>query len=199
MRRLLLKMLLGWLCGSGLSLGFTQNSYLSANRSQVEVTELPRLLHYLPEDMPIKVFIPTPEGVAAESLQDSVEAAFLAWQQAVPDTVQIQFVAVPADDVLTVNFDPAQNGVGSYRYRYEVQADGQWRFRATTIFLNPTWDTAILYRYALVQVGHALGLLGRSPFEGDAMSMSPSGVISDRDVQTLQELYATPSGTVLRD
>jgi predicted Zn-dependent protease len=54
-----------------------------------------------------------------------------------------------------------------------------------------------LYRYALVQVGHALGLLGRSSFEDDAMSQSPSGVISERDKATLRALYAVPSGTPL--
>jgi len=38
------------------------------------------------------------------------------------------------------------------------------------------------YRYALLQAGHAIGLLGRSPFVGDAMSAVPSGQITGRDL-----------------
>lgn len=196
MRRLLFLTVIA-LCWLSISTG--QTTYLSANGSQTEVTEVPRLLHYLPQDIPIDVYIPSPAVSDADSLQRSVEAAFLAWQQAVPELIQFNFVVAPNEDTLNVNFDPEQGGVGTYRYRYEVQADGQWRFRATNIFLNPGWDSATLYRYALVQVGHALGLLGRSPFEGDAMSMSPSGTVTERDANTLRELYAIPSGTVLSD
>ena len=176
-----------------------QDSYLSANGSQREVTDQPRLLHYLSGDMPVQVYIATPQDLGTEALRGSVQAAFLAWQQAAPDTVQFDFVNSPGEDVLEVRFDPAQTGVGTYRYSYAVLPDGQWRFQATSITLNPTWEAATLYRYALVQVGHALGLLGRSPFEGDAMSTTPSGVVTDRDAQTLNELYAIPSGTVLVD
>lgn len=77
--------------------------------------------------------------------------------------------------------------------------DDQYRFRATAIGLDPRASPEELERYALLQIGHALGLLGRSPFIGDAMSLSPSGVITPRDVATLRALYAVPSGTVVHD
>jgi predicted Zn-dependent protease len=101
---------------------------------------------------------------------------------------------------LQVTWQSLEGGrIGSYRYRYVVLPDGQYRFLATDIILDARLDAQTLYRYALVQVGHAVGLLGRSPFEGDAMSWQASGIISERDIATLRALYAIPSGTVLAD
>jgi hypothetical protein len=127
-----------------------------------------------------------------------VRRAFAAWQEAAPDLIQFTFPEVPPVDALRVTWQTLETGkIGSYQYTYSVQPDGQYRFRTTDIFLDATLDDDTLYRYALVQVGHALGLLGRSPFEGDALSQLPSGVISERDEATLRALYAVPSGTPL--
>jgi hypothetical protein len=174
-----------------------QDSYLSDQASKPETTDgVARLLHYLPEDIPISVAIP--EATGDSQKHDVVRRAFEAWQDAVPDLIQFEFSATPPVDAIIVSWQTLETGkIGSYQYTYSVLPDGQYRFRATDIYLDPSLDDDTLYRYALVQVGHALGLLGRSSFEGDAMSQSPSGVITERDKATLRALYAVPSGTPL--
>lgn len=172
-----------------------QESYLSDQASNPETTDdVARLLHYLPEDMPIRVFIPE----TLDGKHETVKRAFEAWQEAVPELISFEFSENALEDTLLVTWQELESGkIGSYQYVYSVDSDGQYRFRATDIFLDSSLDDDTLYRYALVQVGHALGLLGRSPFEGDAMSQSPSDVISERDKATLRALYAVPSGTPL--
>ena len=172
-----------------------QDSYLSDQASNPETTDgVARLLHYLPEDMPIQVFIPE----TLEGKHETVRRALEAWQEAVPELIQFEFLDNLSQNALLVTWQELEVGkIGSYQYTYSVLPDGQYRFRATDIFLDSSLDDDTLYRYALVQVGHALGLLGRSSFEGDAMSQSPSGTISERDKATLRALYAVPSGTPL--
>jgi predicted Zn-dependent protease len=179
------------------SVAVAQDTYLSDQASNPETTDgVARLLHYLPEDMPINVVISEPAG--ASQKDEIVRQAFEAWQEAVPELVQFEFSSNPSEDAVLVTWQTLETGkIGSYQYTYSVQSDGQYRFRATDIFLDPSLDDVTLYKYALVQVGHALGLLGRSSFEGDALSQSPSGVISERDKATLRALYAVPSGTPL--
>lgn len=124
--------------------------------------------------------------------------AFDAWAEAVPEIVSWTFVETPGEETLVVSWeDLPPNLAGSYRYAFSVTPSNEYRFRATRILLDPNTPEGDLYRFALLQVGHALGLLGRSPFEGDALSAVPSGVVSERDVATLRALYALPSGTVL--
>lgn len=184
-------------CIVTVSLAQEADTYLSDQASNPETTDgAARLLHYLPEDIPIRVFVPEPETGSQKA--EVVRRAFEAWQEAVPDLIQFEFLDAPSDDTLVVTWQTLETGkIGSYQYTYSVLPDGQYRFRATDIFLDPSLEDDTLYRYALVQVGHALGLLGRSPFEGDALSQSPSGVITERDKATLRALYAVPSGTPL--
>jgi hypothetical protein len=172
-----------------------QDSYLSDQASNPETTDgVARLLHYLPEDMPIQIFIPE----TSDGKHETVQRAFEAWGDAVPELISFDFLENASENVLLVTWQTLETGrIGSYQYTYSVGTDGQYRFRATDIFLDDSLDDETLYRYALVQVGHALGLLGRSSFEGDAMSQSPSGIISERDKATLRALYAVPSGTPL--
>lgn len=179
----------------------SSESYLRAMASDPETTRgEARLLHYLPEDMPIRVYVPTPEVENGERLRQETIRAFEAWQEAVPELIQFQFVDEPSEDALVVNWQALEPGkVGSYRYRFSVQPDNLYRFQASEILLDPAFVQADPYRYALLQVGHALGLLGRSPYQGDAMSNPPSGEISSRDIATLEALYALPSGMSIDD
>lgn len=199
-------------------------TYLSANGSDPETTRgASRLLRYDLGDFPVSVYVPAPaaEGVAVGGAQtggtatggagtgDAVEGeaqrrevirAFEAWQEAVPDIVAFDFVEEPDDETLVVSWEALpDNLAGSYRYAFSVLGSNEYRFRATRVILDPQTSSGDLYRFALLQVGHALGLLGRSPFEGDALSAEPSGEVSARDVATLRALYALPSGTVLRE
>lgn len=175
-------------------------TYLADVGSEASVTHgASRLLHYLPGDMPILVNVPVPPGEGGPARRAAVVDALKRWEQAAPDLLSFLVVAQGGADVLQVRWEPLVDKVGSYRYRFTVLPDEQYRFRATSIVLDPRASPGDLERYALLQIGHAVGLLGRSPFIGDAMSSSPSGVITQRDVATLRALYAVPSGTVLHD
>lgn len=199
-------------------------TYLSANGSDPETTRgASRLLRYQQGDFPVAVHVPPPptdppglETGGAETggaqtggagVQESgdrrrqeVIRAFNAWAAAVPEIVSWRFVEVPDEETLVVSWEALPpNLAGSYRYAFSVMPTGEYRFRATRVILDPDTPEADLYRFALLQVGHALGLLGRSPFEGDALSAVPSGVVSERDAATLRALYALPSGTVLQE
>lgn len=202
MLKLALSLLFAALWGTGYGLSPVEpapgppSSYLYANASRPEDTGgVARFLHYLPEDIPIAVFLPEPEEAASDAATETVRAAFLAWQEAAEGVIAFDFVGAPNEDHLELRWQTLGSGsAGSYAYRWEIK-DGLYRFKATSITLDPLWDETTLYRFALLQVGHALGLLGRSPYPGDAMSAEPSGVISERDLATLYFLYSLPSGT----
>lgn len=188
-------------------------TYLSANGSNPETTRgASRLLHYQLEDFPLNVYVPAPglpiagaetggaETAGGEAQRQEVVRAFEAWQEAVPEIVAFNFVEEPDQETLVVSWEALPpNLAGSYRYAFSVLGTNEYRFRATRIILDPATPEGDLYRFALLQVGHVLGLLGRSPFVGDALSAEPSGEVSERDVATLRALYALPSGTVLRE
>ena len=132
--------------------------------------------------------------------RDEVVRALNAWQEAVPDLIRFRTAETPEESALKVVWqDLPSDKVGSYRYTFSVLEGGIYRFRATEILLDPDTPPDDLYRYALLEIGHALGLLGRSPFEGDAMSAVPSGRVSERDVATLRALYALPSGDCIEE
>ncbi len=157
-----------------------------------------RLLHYLSQDLPIAVYVPpapTPEGQAQRA---AVVRAIDAWQQAAPDVLRFLVVGQPSADAITVTWRELSGKVASYRYAYTVLPNNQVRYRATEVLLDPRFDAEATYRYALLAFGQAVGLLGRSPYPGDALSATPAGKISMRDVATLRALYALPSGTVLQ-
>lgn len=171
-------------------------SYLSQVGSDPATTNgVSRLLHYLPGDLPMAVYVPEPDAPDAAAKRDAVVRALRAWQQAAPDLVPVMVVGAPGPDVVEVRWLDMQGKAGSYRYRFSVTGDNQYRFRATEVWLDPSDTPEALQRFALLEFGHALGLLGRSPYTGDAMSAAPSGVVSPRDVATLRALYGVPSGT----
>lgn len=156
-----------------------------------------RLLHYLTEDMPIAVYVPPPPRADGQALRSAVVRAINAWQQAAPDVLQFVIVGKPAPDAITVRWQHLTDKVATYRYAYTVTSQNQYRFHTTEVILDPRFQPGQVYRYALLAFGQAVGLLGRSPYQGDALSAAPSGSISKRDVATLRALYAVPSGTVL--
>ncbi len=156
-----------------------------------------RLLHYLSSDLPIAVYVPPPDVRNPSASRDAVVRAVKAWQNAAPDVLQFVIVGEPGPNTTSVVWQQLQGKVASYRYAFSVTAENQYRYHATEIILDPRDDPDALYRFALLAVGQSVGLLGRSPFAGDALSATPSGTISPRDVATLRALYNVPSGTVL--
>jgi predicted Zn-dependent protease len=156
-----------------------------------------RLLHYLSQDMPITVYVPPAPGGNGQAMRDAVIRAVKAWQQAAPDILSFVVVGQDTPDAIAVRWQPLVDKVASYRYAFTVDAQNQYRFHATEVLLDPRFEPSEIYRYALLAFGQAVGMIGRSPFAGDALSATPSGSISQRDVATLRALYAVPSGTVL--
>lgn len=157
-----------------------------------------RLLHYLPQDLPIAVYVPPSPTGNGQAMRDAVIRAVKAWEQAVPDIVHFVVVGQATPDAITVTWRQLSDKVASYRYAYSVDKQGQYRFHTTEVILDPRFQPSQIYRYALLVFGQAVGMLGRSPYSGDALSATPSGTISKRDVATLRALYAVPSGTVLK-
>ena len=156
-----------------------------------------RLLHYLSQDMPIAVYVPpSPQG-DGQAMRAAVIRAIKAWQQAAPDVLNFVVVGPSTPDAITVTWRPLTDKVASYRYAFSIDAQNQYRFHTTEVILDPRFQPDEIYRYALLAFGQAVGMIGRSPYAGDALSASPSGRISQRDVATLRALYAVPSGTVL--
>lgn len=174
------------------------DTYLADVGSNPDTTGgVSRLLHYLPGDVPITVYVPEPDGPDGAGKREAVLRAVRAWQQAAPDVVSFLVVGEPSADALQVRWQDMGVKAGSYRYAYSITADNQYRFQTTDVLLDPRHDPGTLERFALLEFGHALGLLGRSPHQGDALSAAPSGVVTPRDVATLRALYAVPSGTEL--
>lgn len=189
------------LCLAALTTGAAtaQATYLDEVASNPESTRgQARLLHYLPQDIPIEVHVEMPERIDAAEARDRVIAAFSAWQTAAPEVLAFRFVEEPTETTLRVQWREFEDGrVGSYAYRFHVLETGAYRFWTTDVYLDPRHGLDALGRYALLQAGHAVGLLGRSPFVGDAMSAVPSGQVTARDVATLRALYGLPSGTAV--
>ena len=173
-------------------------TYLSAIASDPSSTGgQARLLHYLSQDMPIAVYVPpSPQG-DGQAMRAAVIRAIKAWQQAAPDVLNFVVVGQSTPDAITVTWRKLTDKVASYRYAFSINAQNQYRFHTTEVILDPRFQPDEIYRYALLAFGQAVGMIGRSPYPGDALSASPSGHISQRDVATLRALYAVPSGTVL--
>jgi predicted Zn-dependent protease len=173
-------------------------TYLSAIASDPASTGgQPRLLHYLSQDMPIAVYVPPAPQGDGQAMRDAVIRAVKAWQQAAPDVLTFVVVGQDTPDAITVTWRELTDKVASYRYAFTIDAQNQYRFHTTEVLLDPRYQPDQIYRYALLAFGQAVGMLGRSPYPGDALSATPSGSISQRDVATLRALYAVPSGTVL--
>lgn len=173
-------------------------TYLADVASHPQNTDgQPRLLHYLSSDMPIAVYVPPPDVKDGQALRDAVVRAVKAWQNAAPDVLQFVIVGQPGAGTTTVTWQHLDSVAASYRYAYSITSGSQYRFHATELLLDPRDSPEQIYRLALMVIGQGVGLLGRSPYSGDALSHEPSGTISPRDVATLRALYNVPSGTVL--
>jgi hypothetical protein len=123
-----------------------------------------RLLHYLPQDMPITVYVPPAPDGNGQAMRDAVIRAIKAWQQAAPDLVHFVVVGQATPDSIRVSWQPLSDKVATYRYAFSVDQQGQYRFHTTEVILDPRFQPDQLYRYALLVFGQAMGMLGRSPY-----------------------------------
>lgn len=141
------------------------------------------------------------------------------WQQAIDPAIAAW---TPYLDIVRVN-TPADADIVLQPERPPLRrlADGTWRSRAAetryqlyrqhqpndpsatsrlihrcTIFVRPDQSQGYIEGALRHELGHALGLWGHSPEAGDVMYFSQTASparLSDRDIRTLQRLYAQPT------
>ena len=167
-------------------------------------------LHWPKRDMPIRVHLPLPPAEMAsdpEAVFDSVRDGVTDWADvAGPGVPSFAFVGDSGEADIPIVWEAASNDPSWYVAHciYDINVM-QRRFGVARILVTTQWrgwevplDT--LYTTVLHEMGHALGLGGHSPEQGDVMYESVSGGGSDlspRDRETLRRLYARPVGKVI--
>ena len=181
---------------AALAVAFAQGgSYLAnvATSAGLPEGEPARYFHWTTAGFPVRVHIPAaPEGAPADAAV-TARAGFEAWAQAAPDLVSFEFVTDPADAQVLVEWSQTIGAIGSWRYTWARDETG-WRLAGVTAILPVNVGGPQLRVAAVLQAGRGLGLLGRSPFQGDALGPAPSGSVTGNDVATLRELYQIPVG-----
>ena len=168
--------------------------------------------------MPLRVHLPPPPEDLyddPEGSREVVREAILAWTDvAGPGVPRFQFVEDADDADIPVvwaaepdgSWIPREGGghyIASCLYDWETVSNGRLGIRA--ILVMTQWRDGhitylrLLYQTLLHEMGHALGIAGHSPDPGDimfpAIQFLRKPVLSPRDRNTLQLLYAAPIGT----
>ncbi|CAN5548249.1 hypothetical protein BH10CYA1_BH10CYA1_61260 [soil metagenome] len=183
---------------------FRSNDYFG------EIAKDGALGKWLPERLPLKVFIADGKGVFGfrDGYTEEVENAFRTWGIASEGIVNFQRVSQPqqADilfswssrfeknqgtevgNTLTVTRPSSVSGLGIL---------DQARIRMLTNFDNKSFSNEEIRKIALHEIGHALGIQGHSPDPNDIMYFTTSpqqqSSLTARDVNTFRRLYETPA------
>ena len=145
--------------------------------------------------MPLKVYIQDSADVPSY-YREVVMSAYQSWQRASEDLVSFEFVENASDADMKCYFKNTDNqksiGVHSFTVSGNKITD------STIIFnrkdnTNHSLDSKQLYSSALQEIGHSLGLTGKSPSIYDVMY--PIGTkfnteITTRDLKTLALVYS---------
>jgi predicted Zn-dependent protease len=209
---------IGWVLMAGLlactapsstgtrSPGRNADNYLRWVAFEVPINEHV-LLRWPERKMPLRVYFPRPpEGLFEdpEAIYDSVRAGIVDWSGvAGPDLPSFVFVGDQGDADIPIVWEEAPDGDWYIAHcAYDVNVMSR-RFGVSRILITGRWSAdqvatpTEVYRVVLHEMGHALGLGGHSPQQGDIMygSINRSGdSLSARDRATLQALYARPIG-----
>lgn len=163
-----------------------------------------------PSAMPIRVFLSNDPRVRYFSAthRRALESAFEAWSEASSGKIAVEFTT----DKRTANIicSWSANSLGGYsgiesgltKLAYDEVGSGLFEIRSASIVLrttaadghSPESDENI-QRRCLHEVGHALGLRGHSPYNGDVLFFSESTSMplspSARDAATICKLYSS--------
>ncbi len=158
--------------------------------------------------MPLRVHLPAPpEGLFDDpgGIHDSVRDAVMDWSDVVaPGLPSFEFVDDAGDADIPIVWAAKPDGNWYIAHcAYDINLASR-RFGVARILVTGSWgghkaDLHDVYATVLHEMGHALGLGGHSPVEGDIMYESISATafegLSARDRATLTALYARPIGS----
>ena len=153
------------------------------------------LIRWNKSSMPLKVYIEDAAGVP-EYYRDVVISAYQSWQRASEGLVSFEFVESANEANTKCYFRPNDNKYSIGTHAFSVNGN---TITNSTIIFNTTdnkgfsHDSKQLYSSALQEIGHSLGLTGKSPSIYDVMY--PIGTkfnteITPRDLKTLALLYS---------
>lgn len=186
----------------------TASSYLRYATFEVPINEHV-LLRWPKKKMPLRVHLPAPPAGLFEdptAIYDSVRDGVLDWTDvAGPGIPSFVFVEDPGDADIPIAWASEPTGDWYIAYCWLDIDRLARRLVATHILVTGRWgdghvaDLHDVHETVLHEMGHALGIGGHSPDQGDIMyaqaSATARGGLSDRDRATLAELYARPIGT----
>ena len=184
------------------------NSYLRRATFEVPVNEHV-LLRWPKEKMPLRVHLPAPPiGLFEDPLAifDSVRDGVLDWTDvAGPGVPSFVFVDSAGDADIPVVWAKEPDGDWYIAFcSWDIQPFAR-RFGVSHLLVTGRWrdaheaDLHDVYATVLHEMGHALGIGGHSPDQGDIMysriSETATSGLSERDRATLAALYARPIGS----
>ena len=154
-----------------------------------------KLIRWNKNSLPLKVYIQDSKDVP-EYYREVVMSAYYAWQRASEGLVRFEFVekASEADMKCYFKVTDNKNSIGAHAFSINGNI-----ITDSTIIFNKTdnkgysHDSKQLFSSALQEIGHSLGLTGKSPSIYDVMY--PIGTkfnteITPRDLKTLALLYS---------
>lgn len=154
-----------------------------------------KLVRWNKSSFPLKVYIEDTTGVP-EYYREVVMSAYQAWQRASEGLVRFEFVESPQDADMKCYFKANDNkdsiGVHAFAVNGNTITDSIIVFNRVDN-KGHSHDSKQLFSSALQEIGHSLGLTGKSPSIYDVMY--PIGTkfnteITPRDLKTLALLYS---------
>ena len=154
-----------------------------------------KLIRWNKNSLPLKVYIEDSTGVP-EYYREVVLSAYQAWQRASEGLVRFEIVESAKDADMKCYFRANDNKDSIGVHAFSVNGN---KITDSTIIFNRTdnkghsHDSKQLFSSALQEIGHSLGLTGKSPSIYDVMY--PIGTkfnteITPRDLKTLALLYS---------
>ena len=154
-----------------------------------------KLVRWNKSTLPLKVYIQDSKDVP-EYYREVVMSAYQAWQRASENLVRFEFVETPSEADMKCYFKSNDNkdsiGVHAFSVNGNTITDSIIVFNKVGN-KGHSHDSKQLFSSALQEIGHSLGLTGKSPSIYDVMY--PIGTkfnteITPRDLKTLALLYS---------
>lgn len=154
-----------------------------------------KLIRWNKSSFPLKVYVEDSAGVP-EYYREVVMSAYQAWQRASEGLVRFEFVESPTEADMKCYFKTNDNkdsiGVHAFAVNGNTITDSIIVFNRVDN-KGHSHDSKQLFSSALQEIGHSLGLTGKSPSIYDVMY--PIGTkfnteITPRDLKTLALLYS---------